>query len=208
MKTKKTPVKPRKFPAQERSQFTVDAILEASAYILSNRPWEDFTTNKIAEKSGVNIASLYQYFPNKESILAELYRKHFEDVKKRHAHFQEADLSQLGLHDLLELVVKECVNSHTTEPKLQKILREKVPKSVWWADASWDRKSEEAMESLIVAKATTLRNKKFAGFFLRTGIGSFIHEAIDRHPEYLEDPEFITEMVRFFEAYLVSGEAK
>lgn len=62
----------RKKPQQERSVATVQAILQAAAYILARDGWEAFTTNAVAEKAGVNTASLYQYFPNKEAIVAEL----------------------------------------------------------------------------------------------------------------------------------------
>ncbi|MGC0013988.1 TetR/AcrR family transcriptional regulator, partial [Ralstonia pseudosolanacearum] len=62
MKTARTPVKPRKLPTQERSRATVDAIMQAATYILVKFGWERLTTNAIAERAGVNIGSLYQYF--------------------------------------------------------------------------------------------------------------------------------------------------
>ena len=48
---------------------TVDALVEAATYILSQRGGAGFTANRIAERAGVNIASFYQYFPNKEALL-------------------------------------------------------------------------------------------------------------------------------------------
>ena len=70
------PEKLRKIPRQRRACQTVDFILEAAAYILSEQGIEGFTTNRIAERAGVNIASLYQYFPNKGAILEELQARH------------------------------------------------------------------------------------------------------------------------------------
>lgn len=55
----------RKAPRQTRARQTVDFILDAAAYILAERGLDGFTTNHIAERAGVNISSLYQYFPNK-----------------------------------------------------------------------------------------------------------------------------------------------
>ena len=55
----------RKKPRQERSVATFEAILQAAAYILASDGWAGFTTNAVSERVGVNIASLYQYFPNK-----------------------------------------------------------------------------------------------------------------------------------------------
>ncbi len=60
---------PRKGPRQSRSIATVTAIVEAAARILEEREGEDFSTNAVAERAGVSIGSLYQYFPNKEAIL-------------------------------------------------------------------------------------------------------------------------------------------
>ena len=50
----------------------VDNILEASIRVLKEYPYHQFTTNRVAEAAGISIGSLYQYFPNKQSILLEL----------------------------------------------------------------------------------------------------------------------------------------
>lgn len=62
----------RKTPQQTRSKVMVNNILEASIRILRELPFEKFTTNRVAERAGISVGSLYQYFPNKKSILNEL----------------------------------------------------------------------------------------------------------------------------------------
>lgn len=69
----KAPPEPRKRPQQNRSKETVRAIREACARIVHKEGPEAVTTARIAEVAGVNIASLYQYFPNKHAILADFY---------------------------------------------------------------------------------------------------------------------------------------
>lgn len=59
----------RKLPKQERSKAIVEAIYEATVRILPKLGSHNVTTKKIAEFAGVSIGSLYQYFPNKESVL-------------------------------------------------------------------------------------------------------------------------------------------
>src|SRR5258706_778849 len=54
------------------SSDLVDAILDAAARILVDRGYDAFTTNRVAAGAGVSVGSLYQYFPNKEALLAEL----------------------------------------------------------------------------------------------------------------------------------------
>lgn len=67
---------------QKRAQVTKESIIEAALLILSENGGKNFTTNKIAEKAGVSIGSLYQYFPNKESMLNQiLLRRYEEDMK-------------------------------------------------------------------------------------------------------------------------------
>src|ERR1700761_9502468 len=51
------------------------AIVEGAARILEKDGFEKFNTNAVAEKAGVSIGSLYQYFPNKDVLLAELMER-------------------------------------------------------------------------------------------------------------------------------------
>jgi len=70
---KKLPPEPRRLPSQSRSKVLVAAIIQACRQILAEEGAERLTTNRIAEVAGVTIGSLYQYFPNKEAILANLF---------------------------------------------------------------------------------------------------------------------------------------
>lgn len=65
----KSPESLRKAPKQGRSKELVDAIYQATVRILPELGSDKVTTKKIAEVAGVSIGSLYQYFPNKESLL-------------------------------------------------------------------------------------------------------------------------------------------
>jgi AcrR family transcriptional regulator len=69
---KKAAQKPRRTPAQSRSAETVAVILEAAARVLELRGLDGFNTNSVAERAGVSIGSLYQYFRNKDALLASL----------------------------------------------------------------------------------------------------------------------------------------
>ena len=68
-------VEVRKRPIQARGTATFDAILDATARLLEEAGHEVITTNLVAEVAGVNIATLYQYFPSKEAILLALFRR-------------------------------------------------------------------------------------------------------------------------------------
>lgn len=59
-------------PQQRRSEQTFEAILEGATHILSRGDWTDFNTNRIAEVSGVSVASVYQYFYDKNAIIKKI----------------------------------------------------------------------------------------------------------------------------------------
>lgn len=65
---------PRKQPVQARARASFAAVLEAAARILVADGPGALNTNAVAERAGVSVGTLYQYFPSKEAILAELVR--------------------------------------------------------------------------------------------------------------------------------------
>lgn len=69
------PFGPRKRPGQSRAARTVDLILDAAADVLDRQGLEGYNTNFIAERAGVSIGSLYQYFPSKDAITAALIER-------------------------------------------------------------------------------------------------------------------------------------
>ena len=71
-KRRSSSVSSRKQPQQARSTELVAAILEAAVQVLTKEGAQRFTTARVAEKAGVSVGSLYQYFPNKASILFRL----------------------------------------------------------------------------------------------------------------------------------------
>lgn len=70
LKLLKKNISPRKKPSQERAKETVEVIVTATAHILDKEGFEKVSTNKIAEKAGISVGSLYQYFPTKDAIFA------------------------------------------------------------------------------------------------------------------------------------------
>ena len=68
----------RRRPRQARAKDTIDLILEATAQILQKEGRAALNTNRIAERAGISIGTLYQYFPNKQAILIEIARREIE----------------------------------------------------------------------------------------------------------------------------------
>ncbi len=75
-----TQLKPRKTPRQARSTASVEAILQATIQVLLLHGRAKLTTTRVAARAGVSVGSLYQYFPNKRSLLQALLKQHLDGV--------------------------------------------------------------------------------------------------------------------------------
>ncbi|MEO1574398.1 MAG: TetR/AcrR family transcriptional regulator [Pseudomonadota bacterium] len=65
----------KKQPKQSRSKATVDAVLKAATQVLLTQGYDKASTNRIADRAGVSIGSVYEYFPGKEAVFAEVRRR-------------------------------------------------------------------------------------------------------------------------------------
>jgi AcrR family transcriptional regulator len=120
---KRKAVTARKQPVQERSKATVDALVKATAYILIRHGYERTTTNRIAERAGVNIASLYQFFPNKEALVAEVDRRHATDARSAVTEALRAHCGD-GPKARLQALVAAVIAAHVVSPSLHRVLAE------------------------------------------------------------------------------------
>ena len=117
---------PRKSPNQERAKATVEAILTATAQVLIKDGYDGASTNKIAATAGVSIGSLYQYFPSKEALVAELLDRHLADMMKV---FDETVLRIADAPIAVATceIVKAMICAHAIDPTLHRIFAEQTP---------------------------------------------------------------------------------
>lgn len=73
-------LRPRKAPVQARSNASVEAIHEATIQVLLSQGAERLTTTRVAERAGVSVGTLYQYYPNKQALLFAVLEKHLNKV--------------------------------------------------------------------------------------------------------------------------------
>jgi AcrR family transcriptional regulator len=74
---------PRKTPMQARSTVTVEAISEATIQVLLSDGAERLTTTRVAQRAGVSVGTLYQYYSNKHSLLFAVLENHLNKVMLR-----------------------------------------------------------------------------------------------------------------------------
>ena len=114
-------LKPRKTPAQRRSAVTVDVIFEATIQVLLAHGFEQATTTRIAERAGVSVGSVYQYFPNKRALLAAVVRQHIADVVSAGAAACEA-AHGASLREMCGAAVSAFVDAKTRRPEVSRAL--------------------------------------------------------------------------------------
>ena len=108
----------RKQPLQARSRETVGAIIEATARILENQGYDGFTTNAVAERAGVSIGTLYQYFPDKEALLGALIARETSLLVAD----AEATIAQPSGPLALDLLIAAAVAHQLRRPALARLL--------------------------------------------------------------------------------------
>jgi len=71
---------PRKTPLQARAEVTVEAICEATIQVLLSHGADRLTTTRVADRAGVSVGTLYQYYPNKQALLYAVMEEHLDRV--------------------------------------------------------------------------------------------------------------------------------
>ncbi|MEA5126267.1 TetR/AcrR family transcriptional regulator [Xanthomonas floridensis] len=198
---KKTALKPRKIPAQARSRATVDAIVQAATYILTKVGWDGLTTNAIAERAGVNIASLYQFFPNKQAIIAELQRRH---ANHTHADLREILMNlpeQPALREVLVTLVRLLIDEHRIAPALHRAIHDELPRTARLAEHDNQPLRDHFMEA-IRPLMRNVPDPDLAICMVSMSAHAIIHTVTAERPALLDDPHFAEELVTLFNAFL------
>lgn len=74
---------PRKKPRQARATLTLEAIFEATIQVLLAEGLHRLTTTRVAERAGVSVGTMYQYFPHKQALLYALNERYLDTVAER-----------------------------------------------------------------------------------------------------------------------------
>ena len=137
---------PRKRPRQDRSEATVEAILEAAAREFAAEGYEAATTNKIAEAAGTSVGSLYQYFPSKDAIAVEIIRRYRADRLA----FVRSRLETVGekpLASVVRALFTSVLQAEGIRPELYRVLIEQVLRTSARREV---RGYEEKLEAIVV----------------------------------------------------------
>jgi AcrR family transcriptional regulator len=118
---------PRRQAKQARSQETVSIVLEAAAQVLRERGYAGATTNHIAERAGVSVGTIYQYFANKDRVFDALVKRYFAAVVDS-VQAQPLDTAR-PLEANLRMLISAGIGAQRHGPELLRAL-EQVPNAV------------------------------------------------------------------------------
>lgn len=159
------------------------------------------TTNRIAERAGVSIGSLYQYFPSKEALVTALAEQHVNTMmamieSNLKNHF-DAPIDVV-LHEL----VKACIAAHAVDPMLHKVLNEQVPRL---SNTDAEARVTALLRAYLDQKRDQLQpqNLELAVLIVERTVEALTHTAVIDRPELLSDGQLEQEITTLLLAYLV-----
>lgn len=114
----------RKQPKQKRSRELVDSLVDATARVLAERGLDYVTTNHIAEAAGVSVGSLYQYFPDKESLVEALLERLVNDMMRTfNQTLGDMNPGSMALQDLARTAIAIGLAALRSNPIYLELLR-------------------------------------------------------------------------------------
>ena len=202
MPPRKPRLSPRKQPRQQRARDTVEVILQATTYILCKSGYDTMTTNMIAARAGVNIASLYQYFPNKQAIVAALMRRHVERLRGTIAPVLARPRSD-RLADQVRTLIELMAAEHAIEPELHRIFTTIAPQlGIAPIATEVDGELAAGYERWLHDMRGKVPDPKLALWIARTALHAVFHTAMVERPEVAGSRLLIDELVRLVTGFL------
>ena len=204
---RKKAANPRKSPEQDRSRATVEAIVEAAAHILIKHGYDAFTTNRVAERAGVSIGSLYQYFPNKDALLSELMRRHVTEIERGIE--EMAELARTApLAEVIRIGILQNIRSHQVDPALHRVLSEEVPRlgALDWKVAFTERMEARVRGMLEARKGEiAVADIDVAVYIVTRTVEAVVHNAVCEQPKALVSGALADELTRMLVGFLTGS---
>lgn len=115
----------RKQPRQARAQATLDVIFEATIQVLVKEGPQRLTTTRVAERAGVSVGTMYQYFPHKQALFYAVNERYLDALAEK---IENACRAQRGalIEDMVEVLVTTYWNAKTEKPDVTSALYRSV----------------------------------------------------------------------------------
>jgi AcrR family transcriptional regulator len=197
----------RRRPRQERARHTVAAILQATAELIADLGYDRTSTNRIAERAGVSIGSLYQYFANKEEILGRLMEDHHRAVHQVVARsLQVLADPAVPLEQGLRCLFAGLVELHREDPVLTRALSSEVPRVHPTGHRHGEDPYVQHLEALLRSRAdVSLADPRTAAWIVVRTTEALTRGLVHDPPTHLRSEATVEAAVRMLVGFLSSG---
>jgi AcrR family transcriptional regulator len=194
---------PRKRPRQARANATVEAVLVAAARAFEQKGFDRASVNEIAERAGVSVGSLYQYYPSKEALLVALIERHTEQSLAE----LEATLCRTesaSLESAVREVVAVMVEAHRAP--LNQLLARGLDEigRLEGLQREVDRRAGKAVKAFLEARRAEIAvsDLELSAFVLVRTVDLLTHAVVADRPEALESGALGEELTLLVLGYL------
>lgn len=197
---------PRKKPRQARAAFTLDSIFEATIQLLVADGMHRLTTTKVAERAGVSVGTMYQYFPHKEALVYALNERYLENLA---AKIEDLCRSRHGhpIGEMVEALIDTYWRAKTERADVTRALYRSVAELDNQAliDAFASRADAATSAMLASASDATFTDLKGVNLTLVTVIFGTIRNAFERNLRPAETRKLRRQLVMMCRSYLQSA---
>lgn len=193
----------RKTPTQARAVRTREAIVEAAFQLLAREGEGALSTNRIAERAGVSVGSIYQYFEDKDAILLALINRERDAMAARIGKELEG-VDPSGLEEVTRRIIRAVIEAFRARRGARRLVLTMVLKRM----EEGGGKGVEAVAAFIAAAAA--RNRPHGArpltpvaiYVLTRAVANTIRGAAIENSRVLDEPEFEDELVRLVLGFL------
>ena len=196
----------RRRPSQRRSQVTVTAILDAAARVFEERGFDAGTTNRVAERAGVSIGSLYEYFPDKDALVVALVERELERERAKLLALLEPATTANALAAQLGAFAETLVELHARRPALHRMLFEQAahPPAAHACVLRFEEALAHALASSLRAVRPALRDPDTTAHLIVQASESLAHRFVLRGIHDLGRAAFVAELTRLLAGYALA----
>jgi AcrR family transcriptional regulator len=197
----------RRRPSQRRSQVTVTAILDAAARVFEERGFAAGTTNRVAERAGVGVGSLYEYFPNKDALLVAVVERELERERSKLLAILEPGPDRRDLAAQLHAFALTVVELHAKRPALYRILFDQAdhPPAAHACVLRFEEALAHALADSLRRARPSLRDPDTAAHLIVQTTESLAHRFVLRGIHELDRAGFVRELTRLLVGYALGG---
>lgn len=191
----------RRSPVQRRSRARVQAILDATATLAIEGRVEDLTTRAIAQRAGVPVASLYQYFADRDEVLYALIESDMREMDEQ-VFADLAALESYSLSAVIETTMRAYVEVYRRRPAFVEIwMRGRANSAIRELGREHNRRTAAQLRELLASQELIVQDVPESVGELAVEVGDRAFQLAFEH-EIAGDDFLIDEAIRLVTAYL------